>query len=85
MANNIIRLYKSKNDFEKYWALELLSQASVRKELKDKDPEFLRPIFILKRKFLLGTLNKNSATDFSIFNLMKLGDIRSEYLWWILL
>ena len=78
-------MYLSTNQNDRFLALELLARPSIKREMKKLDNKFLRPIFILKRQFYLDILNKNIATDFAIFNLISLGDIRESYLWWLIL
>ena len=85
VGESISKMYFDGTAAEKFLAIELLGQTSIRRELKTSHKEFLRPIFILKRKFFLDILAKNIAVDFAIFNLINLGDIRLNYLWWIIL
>ena len=70
-------------------ALNKLNAASVNTIIKNAlakhDPYFKMPIFTLNRKYFRLLLKSGYATEFSIFNLIKLGDIDPKLIWWIML
>jgi hypothetical protein len=75
-------LWESGESYNRYLVLELLENSKI-KELMAKDiPELSKPLFQLKRALFFNMLKRGENLNFSIYQLLKLGDRSDELLWW---
>ena len=75
-------LWDSGSSYKRFLVLNLM-EGSHFKELMVKDiPELSKPLFQLKRVLLFDTLKRGENLNFSIYQLLKLGDRSDELLWW---
>ena len=75
-------LWDSGSSYKRFLVLNLMEGPHF-KELMVKDiPELSKPLFQLKRVLLFDMLKRGENLNFSIYQLLKLGDRSDELLWW---
>lgn len=83
IKKHIQKLAFSKDYYTRWILLELSKNSTIKGWLFEVDPEFSKPLFLLGRNFYKDLLNSGLASEFAIYNLMKLGDQDLEYLTWL--
>ncbi len=76
-------LWQSEESYKQYLVLELLENPKFKELISKEIPELGRPIFQLQRTLFLNMLRKGENLNFSIYQLLKLGDRSEELLWWV--
>ena len=81
--NKIHSAWETGNLWFKYLVIKLIENPVVKKELAKKEPSFKRALFQIERHFYRRLLLQGTATDFALYNLMRLGDYNRQNLWWL--
>ena len=83
-ALNKIHLAWKKGDlWLKYLVVKLIENPVIKRELAEKEPIFNRALFQIERRFYRNLLLAGKAVDFSLYNLMRLGDNNRQDFWWL--
>lgn len=77
---NYLKIQKSKDLYLKDLSLRLMLNKDFANELINKKIKFKKPTFIQKRNFYKKLLKENKAILYSVYNLLKIGDVKQEYL-----
>lgn len=87
LENQIVTIFKelwnSDNSYKRYIVLELLENSNFKELMAKEIPELAKPLFQLKRGLFFNMLRKGENLNFSIYQLLKLGDRSEELLWWV--
>lgn len=76
-------LWKTGSTYQKFLVLESLENPKTKEIMSKEIPELSKPIFQIKRTLFLNMLKKGENLNFSIYQLLKLGDRSEELLWWV--
>lgn len=76
-------LWESGGTYNQFLVLELLENAEMKELMSKEIPELRKPLFQLKRALFFKMLNRGENLNFSIYQLLKLGDRSEELLWWV--
>ena len=87
LSSEIIKIFKelweSEVSYNRYLVLEFLEYSQLKEQMVKEVPELSKPLFQLKRTLFLGMLKRGENLNFSIYQLLKLGDRSEELLWWV--
>ncbi len=75
-------LWDSGGSYNRYLVLELLENSKIKQLMAKDIPELAKPLFQLKRDLFFNMLKRGENLNFSIYQLLKLGDRSDELLWW---
>ncbi|MBL6990834.1 MAG: hypothetical protein ISR65_13700 [Bacteriovoracaceae bacterium] len=81
----ITSLIHSQKNYDNYILLQLLKNNTVKQFVIKKRPALNRTSFQLERQFYRDTMSQGKALEFSLYNLIKLGDHDTSLLWWVVL
>ncbi len=76
-------LWNTGSSYQKFLVLESLENPRIKEVISKEIPELSKPIFQIKRTLFLNMLKKGENLNFSIYQLLKLGDRSEELLWWV--
>lgn len=74
-----LELLNSKNRENQEIGLRVLNNQAIRDKVYESKGASFPPIFRLKRDFYKGNLEKGVAIEYSIYNLILLGDLNEKY------
>jgi hypothetical protein len=80
LISKYVEIKKSENPYLEDLSLRLILNNDFSNELINRKIKFNKPIFIQKRNFYRKLLKQNKAILYSVYNLLKIGDIKKEYL-----
>lgn len=75
-------LWESGGSYNRYLVLELLENSKIKQLMAKDIQELAKPLFQLKRDLFFNMLKRGENLNFSIYQLLKLGDRSDELLWW---
>ena len=75
----------SGNNLMTFVSLTLMENLAVKKNISKKNKSYSRPIFSLKRKYFHDNLYDGRESSLLIYNLVRMGEEKDEFLWWLLL
>jgi hypothetical protein len=76
-------LWNTGSTYQKFLVLESLENPKMKEIMSKEIPELSKPTFQIKRTLFLNMLKKGENLNFSIYQLLKLGDRSEELLWWV--
>lgn len=85
IINVIRRIINSTDNYQQYILLQLLKNKSIKQALLKRSSKFNKTIFQLERTFYRKMLKNADSMEFALYNLIRLGDVTDDMLWWIIL
>lgn len=85
IINRGIQLGKKEDSYSRFIVFGLSSQEPLKLALAPEVAWMKGATFNIKRKLHSRSLNKAQAVNYSIYNLLKMGDKNEEFLWWLAL
>ncbi len=82
IIKSITKVNDLNQDYMKELVVRLSENAVIRKHLADNKVISTQALFKLKRDFYFKLLSQGKHIDYSLYNLLLLGDEQKEYLWW---
>lgn len=70
---------------DRYFLIIMAKNNYLKKLLTPIYTDLVRPQFQLEREYFRELINKGEAIEFSLYHLIKLGELNQELLWWLVL
>jgi len=80
-----IKLGKTDDTYFRFVVFGLTTQEPLKKAISPKISWMKGATFNIKRSLHSNSLNNGEAINYSIYNLLKMGDKNEEFLWWLAL
>lgn len=85
LVSKLIQIGQDKDEFSRYLFSSLLGNETIRSSFNQSNKKIDTPQFSLSRSFYKSSLEDGVGVVFSLYNLMKAGDLNKLYLWWLVL
>ncbi len=85
ILDKLEKMWASNAHDQRYVVLRTLDSASVKQSLAERDSNFKRASFQLKREFFSDVLSTGFSTENALYELYLLGDKNEENLWWLMI
>lgn len=72
------------NDYQIDLLIRLSESHVLKKIIEETHKEFLMPIFKIKRKYYKQMIKQGTLSNMALYNLIEIGDLNTDYLWWVL-
>ena len=75
--------WKGEDMWLKYLVVKLIQRPEIKKGLASKKAFFKKALFQIERRFYRNLLSQGRSVDFSLYQLIRLGDYDRRDLWWL--
>lgn len=84
LINSLLRSF-DKNPLTRYVVLDLIEEPKIKKLLSKERKILGKPRFSLQRTYYHNNLHSGKESSLLIYKLLKMGEEREEFIWWLLL
>lgn len=85
LVSKLLSISKNKDEFSKFIFSSLLANEAIRASFNQSNKKIETPQFSLSRNFYKTSLEEGLGIVFSLYNLINIGDLDKNYLWWLVL
>jgi hypothetical protein len=85
IIGRLVKMWNGGDVYQRFIVLQCMKNSVVRNELGKKSKELARAYFQVEREYYREVLNAGKIVDFSLYNLVRLGDREEKNLWWLVL
>lgn len=85
LVSKLINLSKKEDEFSTFIFSSLVANDVIRSSFSQSNNKVETPQFSLSRKFYKNSLEEGLGGIFSLYNLISIGDLDKNYLWWLVL
>ncbi len=84
IINDLTKMWNSQNFYYKYLVIRAMEDQVIKENLSKKSSVFKKPLFKMKRDFYQELLLSGKSTQLAIYNLILLGDLNLDNLFWMI-